>query len=293
MNIDKIHMEQIRNLVGDITEEELKYVEFYIGEKLGIFIPNIGFCQYAIKLQHSHPAYSFVLFFSPEQSLIPVNIEVNFEEYLVAGMSPFMNHEEKETDIFTRYIAIFIDMEFYETIYREYMNENPGIYFWKQFLADKDIMIYIKQFMREYENKICGNKEFIENLSHIITHKIVRSILKIKEARESLVEKFEIERVVAHIHQNFGEKLTVNKLASLINISDSNFIRKFKKETNFTPIEYLIKVRLEKSKIFLRENDNTITEIAIKCGFNSSAHFSYCFSKQMGFTPKEYQNLYI
>jgi AraC family transcriptional regulator len=195
-------------------------------------------------------------------------------------------------DTFTRYIAIFISSEFYEKHFREYSNRSPERYFWNQFLVDQDIMIYIKQFMSEYENKQLGYERILEGLSTIITHQLIRSVLEIDASSNLYIEKFEIEKAIDYMHQNFGEKLTVKKLAKLVNMSESNFIRTFKQETQFAPIEYLIKLRIDKAKKLLRGRTKTITEIALQCGFNSNSHFSSCFVKQLGSTPTDYQNLY-
>ena len=70
MKIDGNSLQMIQNLVGDISESNLKYVDCYISDELGLFIPSVGFCEYAIIPQHTHPAYSFVLFFSKEQNIV-------------------------------------------------------------------------------------------------------------------------------------------------------------------------------------------------------------------------------
>ena len=70
MHWTKQDMESIQSLVGqDITEDNLKYVDVYVSDKLGVFIPSIGFCEYAIKPNHTHPSYSFIILFSNNSSL--------------------------------------------------------------------------------------------------------------------------------------------------------------------------------------------------------------------------------
>ena len=212
--------------------------------------------------------------------------------YLSTVISPEVVHEEKETEGFTRYIAIFISSELYQNHYSKYRNENPERYIWKQFTTNQDIMINIKRFMSEYENKLLGYEEVLESLSTIITHQLIRSVLNIGDSSDLFVAKFEIEKAIEHMHQNFGEKLTVSSLSNHVNMSESNFIRTFKKETQLAPIEYLIKLRIDKAKKLLRGRTKTITEIALQCGFNSTSHFSSCFLKRLGNTPTQYQNLY-
>ena len=168
MTIDKKSLENIQSLVGDITEENLKYVDSYINQHLGIFIPSVGFCEYAIKPEHTHPAFSFILFFSEKQSIVPVTIELLPNHYLGTVISPEVVHEEKETEGFTRYIAIFISSEFYQNHYSKYRNEKPERYIWKQFTTNQDIMINIKKFMSEYENKLPGYEQVLESFQLLL-----------------------------------------------------------------------------------------------------------------------------
>lgn len=63
MNLTVQDMKNIQNLVGNsITEGNLKHVDVYVSKNLGIFIPSTGFCEYAIKHNHTHPSYSFIVF---------------------------------------------------------------------------------------------------------------------------------------------------------------------------------------------------------------------------------------
>lgn len=285
-------IEKIQKLVGEITSSNLKYVDYYVGKHLGIFIPSVGFCEYAIIPQHTHPAYSFILYFSPEQSFVPIEIPMQEEHYLCTAIAPGVPHEEKESDSFTRYIAIMIAQDFYDAQYSQYVKHSPEQYMWKQFLIEQDIMHYLKKFMAEYEEKNSGSETVLEALAGIITHQLIRNILDIKISREVVAERFEIEKTVEFMLQYYGKKITVKDMARLANMSESNYIRLFKKESGMAPLEYLIKLRLDKAKKLLRTGSKTITEISLQCGFSSPSHFSSSFAKHMGITPSEYQNTY-
>ncbi|MGL4107432.1 helix-turn-helix domain-containing protein [Clostridium sp. LP20] len=285
-------LEYIKKPIGDIKETDLKYVDYYASEKLCICIPSVGFCEYAIKPNHTHPGYSFVLFFHNEERFMPNTIEVLPDHFLATGLSPKMKHQEEKSDSFNRYIAIFIDKDFYEMYYRNYSNEKVDNYFWNEFLVHKEIMVYIRKYMSEFENKSSGYEELLNSLSVIITNEIIRSIIGIKARSNKVIKSFDIEDVIEYMNKNFGDKLTVGVLANYINMSESHFIRIFKEETGLSPIDYLIKLRINKGKMLIRSKAYSITEIAGECGFNSVSHFSSCFVKQNGSSPTEYKNLY-
>ena len=293
MNLTEQDMENIKNLVGeDITSDNLKYVDAYVCDKLGIFIPSIGFCEYAIKPNHTHPSYSFIIFFSENQNMIDVKIKVPSNHYLISAMSPETCHEEEKSDTFNHYIAILIDKDFFDSQYAVYDSNKPRNYFWDQFIIKKDVMSFIKKFMSEYEENSLGKDKLLNSLSMIITHELIRSILNLETIKDIVIKKDEIQITINYMNQHFGEKITIESLSKLANMSESNFNRIFKKETGISPIEYLINVRIKKAKKFLREKTNTITEISINCGFYSISHFSSCFMKQLGMSPSDYQSLF-
>ena len=88
------------------------------------------------------------------------------------------------------------------------------------------------------------------------------------------------------------EEITVKKLAELGHISVSSFTRIFKKELHATPVEYLIEIRLQQAKKLLRRKEISITQVALRCGFNSSSHLSASFQRVLHMTPREYRKLY-
>ncbi len=173
-------MTQIQTLVGDISGDNLKYVDCFVTEELGVFIPSVGYCQYAITPEHTHPAYSFVLFFNEEQKIVTPNIEVKPNYYLATAMGPLVPHTEEMGDAFTRYIAIFISKKMFEDVYKEYVLTLPKSYNWDQFLVPHEIMFDLKRFMTEYESALTGATHVLGALSVTITHQIVRSLLDIR-----------------------------------------------------------------------------------------------------------------
>lgn len=289
MKIDPFDMQRIQNLVGDVTAANLQYVDCHVAEHLGIFIPSVGFCEYAIRPQHTHPAYSFLLTFTVAQSFVPVEIEVPAGHYLVLAISPQIQHEEEQTDQFKRYVAMMIDKDFFEAQFSIYSPVPPVPFCWKQFSLPQEFMFFVKQFISEYEEQRPGFENILQALTAVITHQLIRGLLDISQPASSITEKFEVQNIIEYLHQHFGEKLTIKQLAQLANMSESNFIRVFKQETGLAPMEFLIALRLEKARKLLRNSHKTVTEVALQCGFNSSSHFSTCFRKHHGLSPSQYQ----
>ncbi len=92
--------------------------------------------------------------------------------------------------------------------------------------------------------------------------------------------------VVSNIaNENFG----VRELASSLNLSSSQTLRKVKAATGKSVNQYIRELRLEKAAMLLKNTDNTASEIAYQVGFNSASYFNKTFSKYFGVTPGEYK----
>lgn len=83
--------------------------------------------------------------------------------------------------------------------------------------------------------------------------------------------------------------LTLDKVASTVNISPNYFSSLFNQETGMTFIEYLTNLRMEKAKDYLRCSNRRITEIGFLVGYQDSHYFSYIFKKTQNCTPSEYR----
>jgi len=99
-----------------------------------------------------------------------------------------------------------------------------------------------------------------------------------------------IEQAKEYMHLKFiMSDLTLDKVASTVNVSPNYFSSLFNQETGMTFIEYLTDIRMEKAKDYLRCSGRKITEIGILVGYQDSHYFSYIFRKTQNCTPSEYR----
>lgn len=98
-----------------------------------------------------------------------------------------------------------------------------------------------------------------------------------------------ISRVITFLHQQYGDYITVEKMAVIAGLSSYYFIKQFRKYTNTTPSQYLTKVRIKKASEMLRHTDLSIKDIAAKTGYENSNYFNKVFRKITGFTPGEFR----
>jgi transcriptional regulator GlxA family with amidase domain len=86
--------------------------------------------------------------------------------------------------------------------------------------------------------------------------------------------------------------LSVVDLASRVNMSSRNFIRRFKAATGNTPIEYMQRVRIEAAKHALESGDEPVDAVASTIGYEDVGSFRAVFKRVTGVTPAEYRRRY-
>lgn len=99
----------------------------------------------------------------------------------------------------------------------------------------------------------------------------------------------ELGKAVSYMRQHFMQEITIEELAGCVSVSPYHFIRLFKKQYGITPHQYLLAMRLDCARFYLRSGDKTVKEIAFSCGFQSENNFCVAFKKQTGITPTNYR----
>jgi len=89
---------------------------------------------------------------------------------------------------------------------------------------------------------------------------------------------------------NLAHQWTVDEMAALVGLGTTAFTEKVKNFTGFSPLNYLITIRISESIRLLKRQDLNVTSIALDTGFYSSQHFSTTFKKLTGYTPREFRN---
>jgi AraC-like DNA-binding protein len=93
------------------------------------------------------------------------------------------------------------------------------------------------------------------------------------------------------MHENYCQLITLNDLSQITHVSPFHLSRLFKKETGSSPIQYLMKYRIEAAKQYLKSTNETIAVIAERIGYESEAHFQHTFKRMTGITPGKYRTL--
>ena len=89
------------------------------------------------------------------------------------------------------------------------------------------------------------------------------------------------------IEEMGNPELNVDKIASKMGLERSQFYRKIKALTNYSPVELIRRLRLKQARLLLTTTDKNISEIAYEVGFSTPAYFTKCYRETFGETPSE------
>lgn len=98
-----------------------------------------------------------------------------------------------------------------------------------------------------------------------------------------------VYRVIEYIRTHYSRRITLEEIAAYVYLSPSYLSSLFRKETGQTVSEYVLHVRIEKSKTLLLRPGISIGETAALCGFEDQCYFTRVFKKQAGMPPKKYR----
>lgn len=96
-------------------------------------------------------------------------------------------------------------------------------------------------------------------------------------------------RVLGYIEQYYGEQLTLDQLAGIGDMSRRTLTREFSRAMGYSPVEYLIRLRINHAANLIQDGDASITDIAFRVGFQDSNYFTRQFRTVMGCSPREYR----
>jgi AraC-like DNA-binding protein len=99
-----------------------------------------------------------------------------------------------------------------------------------------------------------------------------------------------ISLCVNYLQKNIDKPLSLNDIASAVNLSVSHFASIFKKNTGFSIIEYFNHLKTQKACQYLQFTDLRVNEIADRLGIEDPYYFSRMFTKIVGTSPNKYRS---
>ncbi|ASK30416.1 AraC family transcriptional regulator [Chryseobacterium sp. T16E-39] len=102
-----------------------------------------------------------------------------------------------------------------------------------------------------------------------------------------------VRQIEELLHESITEKLDLTGIAKILNIHPMHLSRDFHKYFHCNLGDYIRKLKVNRSLKLIHNNNESLTHIALECGFTDQSHFIRCFKENMGITPLKYRNLLV
>lgn len=100
-----------------------------------------------------------------------------------------------------------------------------------------------------------------------------------------------VRRAMDYISLHYSEKIRIADLADEIGVNRSYLTRSFQNSIGCSPKEYLVNIRMEKAKSFLRKTNMPVGAISNAVGYEDQLAFSKVFKQRCGMSPRHYREM--
>ncbi len=95
------------------------------------------------------------------------------------------------------------------------------------------------------------------------------------------------------VADNYADPNPVAAMAAQSGLTERSFLRRFKRATGQSPLEYVQTLRIEEAKQLLETSDMPLDDIAAEIGYSEPSAFRHLFRKLVGVTPSAYRRRYV
>lgn len=110
-----------------------------------------------------------------------------------------------------------------------------------------------------------------------------------EEQTISLEDKNIVETAKSILDNNFWKPPTIKELSKLVAVNECRLKKSFKEHYKTTIYQYIIKIRMERSKTMVTSGEYSINEVADQIGYNNTSKFITAFKKEFGLTPGKFK----
>ena len=107
--------------------------------------------------------------------------------------------------------------------------------------------------------------------------------------QEQLSHNALVATATIYIRKNIAGKISINDVCVAVGTNSSTLNFNFRREFNMSVGQFITSERMKRARQLLIKTTYTISEIAIRCGFDNVYYFSNVFKKVHGVSPTEYK----
>ena len=248
---------------------------------------------------HFHPEYELnYIYAATDAERIVGDHKGNINEYELVLVGPNVNHGWNNGKCKSGHIHE-ITVQFHRDLIHESLLARNMMKPIKEMLAnasggilfDDQTTRLIAPRLQELSQRN-GMEAFIELISllHILSVSEHQKLLCLVSVNTSdFANSDQIKKVYQFIEQNYQEKIKLEEVAQLLNMTETTLSRLIRRRTGKSFIDFLNDYRIGFATRWLTETNQSVSEIAFRCGFYNISNFNRIFKKNKGCTPGEYR----
>lgn len=138
-----------------------------------------------------------------------------------------------------------------------------------------------------------------EQMMYLLLEQFLITLVRLESDEKRVVKQHDllkreyddetVRHVIAFLETHLAETIHLDDICQKFFLSKTFLKNHFKAKTDFTVMEYLRILRINKAKELIRRKELTFTEVAERTGYNTVHHFSNSFKQLTGMTPSEYE----
>jgi AraC family transcriptional regulator len=133
-------------------------------------------------------------------------------------------------------------------------------------------------------------KDIADGLCHaLIAYILRRYVMGTGQATAGVSSRAQMRRVLDLVATNLAKDITLEQMAEAAGMSPFHFSREFRKSVGTSPHRYIVGRRIDRAKKLLSEQNLSILDVSLDCGFKDASHFSRVFRSVVGMTPRDYR----
>lgn len=244
----------------------------------------------------------------PELSTYRPRGRIDYQLIYVASGKAHFYFEDREELVTAGHMVLYRPREVQKYVY--YGTDQTEVY-WVHFTGS-DVKNILRQYgisdnmhifycgaLLEYQSlfrlmiqelQMC-REDYQELLAMLLRHILIlihRQMNNVKKADSGFMTE-EIDLAVSYFNEYYNTEICIEEYAASRHMSTSWFIRNFRKYTGFTPMQYILEIRISNAESLLEATEYNITEISRIVGYENPLYFSRLFKKSKGLSPSEYR----
>jgi len=156
---------------------------------------------------------------------------------------------------------------------------------------DQTLRLLMLRFQALLDDPSLDVPGYAETLAELLTFELMRTAksaaansIEIKSAPSGLAST-QLRLITEYIDRHLNEKIAIADLAALVDLTRFHFIRAFTQAAGMTPLQFVIRRRIERAREFLADPSTSISDVAIRSGFGSPVQMTRTFRRIVGTTP--------